>query len=44
MTPLIQTAIVVGASVVVAIALVRVLAYVAFTRLTDDSTEIDDFE
>ncbi len=41
MTPLLNTAVVVGAAVVVAIGLMRALAYLAFSRLTEDSTDID---
>jgi len=41
MTPLLNTAIVVGLAVVVAIGLIRGLAWLAFSRLTEDSTDLD---
>ena len=41
MTPLLHTAVVVSAAVVISIGLMRVLAYLAFSRLTEDSTDID---
>lgn len=41
MTPLFNTAVVVGGSVVAAIALVRALAWFALSRITEDSTDLD---
>jgi hypothetical protein len=42
MAPFIQTAVAVGVGVVVAIGLLRVLAYLAVSRLTeDDPTDIE---
>jgi len=42
MPPLLTTALVVGTAVVIAISMVRVLAWVAFSRLAeDDPTEIE---